>query len=470
MVHAPRTWPSRVLAARWFLAFVPINAATAGFGVVLPLLILIPLHGTWSQVALAATLFNSAVIASSVLWGQLADRYPRRRVFLVINYAGYGGLYLLLALLPTIGALYAVYTVIGLIAPAGASAGTLLLLEKFPEVQRANAYASFQEMAIVGSVAGLLLGYVWTADAFALYPILYLLAALAVASAIWIWVGVSEGPRAAKTVQVAHHLESLTARIRETIGFRLSIPFFPVRPPVNRHVLRRLKRWMGEELRHEIPLVLGAMFLFNFAANLFNISLTPYLTSVGVGASSIFLVNLSNSGAQGILFPFSGAVTNRIGADRLVRFSSYLRALAYLATALFALTLLTGSAAFGANLVSYGVAGGAVAFFTIASSMMLFRSLRGRDSGRILGANSALGGLAAVAGAATSGVIALFGSYDLVFLIAAGALLTSMPLWSAATVAYERRRAPVTILPPSKPANPPTSPPPEERGAASGAS
>lgn len=454
-----------MLAARWFLAFVPINAATAGFGVVLPLLILIPLHGNWSQVALAATLFNTAVIASSVLWGHLADRYPRRRLFLVINYAGFGALYLLLALLPSIGALYVIYTVIGLVAPAGASAGTLLLLEKFPERERANAYASFQEMAIVGSVAGLLLGYFWTADSFALYSILYLLAALAVASAVWIWYGVTEGPRPAKTTQVAHHLDSLVARIRESATFRLSIPFFPVRPRVNRHVFRRLRAWAREELHHEIPLILASMFLFNFSANLFNISLTPYFTSVGIAASSIFLINLSNSGCQGVLFPFSGAVTNRMGADRLVRLSTYVRALSYLATAMFALTLLVGDPALAANLVSYGMAGGAVAFFTIASSMMLFRSLRGRDSGRILGANSALGGLAAVAGAATSGVIALFGSFDLVFLIAAGALLASLPLWTAATLAYERRRTPVEIIPPAAPPARAVSPPSDERRA-----
>lgn len=448
MAPAPPSWASRILAARWFLAFVPINAATAGFGVVLPLLILVPLHGNWSQVAFAATLFNSAVIASSVLWGHLADRYPRRRLFLVINFAGFGVLYVALALLPSIGALYVIYTLIGLIAPASASAGTLLLLEKFPESDRANAYGSFQEMAIVGSVAGLLLGYVWTADAFSLYPILYLLAALAVASAIWIWFGVTEGDRPARTTQVARHLDSFIARTRELVTFRMSIPFFPVRPRVNRHAFSRLRTWAREELHHEIPLVLASMFLFNFAANLFNISLTPYLTSVGVGVSAIFLINLANSSTQGALFPFSGVVTNRLGPDRLVRLSSYVRALSYLATAGFALALLVGPEAFAANVLSYAVAGGAVAFFTIASSMMLFRSLRGRDSGRILGANSALGGVAAVAGAATSGVISLFGSFDLVFLVAAGALLASLPLWTAATIAYDRRRGPVVIVRP----------------------
>ena len=112
-----RTWPGRLVARPWLLSFVPINAATAGFGVVLPLLILIPLHGSWADVAVAATLFNAAVILSSVVWGHLSDRYPMRRTFLVINYGGYAGLYLLLTHVGSLPELFAAYAVIGAIAP-----------------------------------------------------------------------------------------------------------------------------------------------------------------------------------------------------------------------------------------------------------------------------------------------------------------------------------------------------------------
>ncbi|EQD32364.1 major facilitator superfamily MFS_1, partial [mine drainage metagenome] len=162
MSIALRTWPRRLLARRWLLAFVPINAATAGFGVVLPLLILIPLHGSWAEVAVAATFFNSAVILSSVAWGHLSDRYPLRRLFLVINFGGYAVLYLALAGVHSIGELYLLYTVIGIIAPAGASASNLLILEKFTEAERPTGFASYQEMAMIGSLVGLLLGYFWT--------------------------------------------------------------------------------------------------------------------------------------------------------------------------------------------------------------------------------------------------------------------------------------------------------------------
>src|SRR5580658_477554 len=214
MALSLRTWPRRLLARPWLLGFVPINAATSGFGVVLPLLILFVLHGSWADVAVAATLFNTAVILSSVAWGHLSDRYPLRRLFLVINFGGYGLLYLTLAEVHSLFALYAIYAVIGLIAPAGASASNLLILEKFTERERANAYASFQEMSIIGSVLGLLIGYFWTLANDALLSLLYVLAGLAAASAVAIWYGVTDPRRSLPTSAVAKHPESLLSRIR----------------------------------------------------------------------------------------------------------------------------------------------------------------------------------------------------------------------------------------------------------------
>jgi len=440
MAFAPRTWPSRLLTRPWLLAFVPINAATAGFGVVLPLLILIPLHGTWGQVAVAATLFNAAVILSSVVWGHLSDRFHRRRLFLVINYAGYAALYVLLVHVTSMTELYAIYAVIGALSPAGASASNLLILEKFPEVERANAFASFQAMSMIGSVAGLLIGYFWTLANDTLLTLLYVLGALALVSAIAIAYGISEAHQRFTTRHVARHPESLFSRLRAMNSLHNPIPFFPQRPPLQPHPFRRFRAWARAELHHELPLILGATFLFNLSANLFNISYTPFLYSAGLAASSIFLVNLGNNAAQTAVFPLTGGLSTRFGPDRLVKWSTYLRCLGYLATAALALVVLGTQGMFQINVLLYAVLGVAIAVYTTASTLMLFRGLAGRDAGSILGVNSALGGIAAVLGAALSGVISLFGSYHLVFLVAGGALLASLPLWSAATVAYRQRR------------------------------
>ncbi|MGI0071129.1 MAG: MFS transporter [Thermoplasmata archaeon] len=434
------TWPSRLVARPWLLAFVPVNAATAGFGVLLPLLILIPHHGTWAEVAVAATLFNAAVILSSVLWGHLADRYRTRRSFLALNYGGYALLYLVLAHVSSLPLLYGAYTAIGLLAPAGANAANLLILEKFSETERATAFASFQEMTMIGSVVGLLIGYFWTVANDALLSLLFVLAALAAASAVALWFGIREGDRALTAAQVARHPESLASRLRVSASFRISIPFFPKRPAVGKASLARFRRWVAGELHHELPLVMSAMFLFSLASNLYNISYTPYLYSLGLGVAAIFLINFSNNFAQVLLYAVSGRLASRVGPDTMVRWSTYLRSLGYLATAGFTFFVALRGDAFTANFLVFGALGGAIAIYTTASSLILFRGIAGRDAGGLLGVNSSLGGAAAILGAVLSGVLAVFGSYRLVFLVAAGSLLVSVPLWTAAGVAHHRRK------------------------------
>jgi MFS family permease len=440
MALSLRTWPSRLLARPWLLAFVPINAATSGFGVVLPLLILITLHGSWADVAISATLYNSAVILMSIVWGHLTDRYPVRRTFLVINFAGFGILYAALSGVHSILELYALYAVVGAIAPAGTNASNLLILEKFGETERPNAFASYQEMAIIGSILGILIGYFWTLASEALLGLLLVLAGLAFVSAVAIWFGIREAPRKLLPEQVVRHPESLSSRLRMIGPFRTPVPFFPKRPSLKPGAWRRFRKWARAELHHEFPLIMAASFLFNLSGNLYNISYTPYLYSAGLAASAIFLVNLSNNFAQTLIFPFTGGLSTRSTPDRLVHRAAYLRSLGCLATAGFTFAAFSSTAAFEANLAIYAVLGAAIAVYTTASSLILFRSLVGRDAGSLIGINTALGGVAAVGGAALSALLSVIGSFRLVFFVSGGLLLVSLPLWTAATIAYTRRK------------------------------
>ncbi len=454
MTDAVRTWPHRLLARPWLAAFVPVNAATSGFGVALPLLILIDLHGGWTDVALAAGLYNAAVIFASMVWGVVSDHYKSRRALLLLNFGAFAALFAALAFSPSIPVLLVLYTAVGLVAPAGTSAANLLILERFEESERPTAYASFQEMSILGSIGGLLVGYFWLLIGEPLPPLLLLLAALSAASVVAVAVGVRDPLRPLAARDVALHPEGLASRLRHLPIGRGMIPFFPVRPSLDRAALRRFRVWARDEVRHELPLIFAASFLFNLSGNLFNISYTPYLYATGLAASSIFLVNFANNMAQSLSYPMSGNLTARAGPDRLVGRASYLRAVGYLAVAGFTFAPLAAGAAYGANLVAYGVLGAAIAFYSTASSLILFRALRGRDAGSLLGLNSALGGLAAVAGAALSGFLAVGGSYRVTFLVSAAILLASLPLWTAAELAYRRRRTagePVRVVTGSAP-------------------
>lgn len=432
-------WAS-LLARPWLLAFLPINAATAAFGLSLQLLIL-KAQGSVIEWALAATLFNGALIVSSIIWGYLADRYPLRRRFLLINYIGFAAIYAALFQLTSFNELILLYTLVGVLTPAGVSASNLLILEQFSEGERPTAFASFQEISILGSIVGGLVGFFWLQANQLLRPLLIVLAAFALLSAVIVWLGVKDTPRALPPHAGPGEAAGLVSRLRHSVALRSTVPFFPPFPQFQPGVVRRAWRRFREETRHELPLIFAASLLFNLSANLFNVSYTFYLSAVGITFGGIFLVNVSNSVAQGVLFPLSGSLSTRGGADRLVRTSSLLRAIGYLIVVAFTFDRLFGGAlAFGANLLVYGLMGGAIALYSTASSLVLFRTLHERDAGSMLGLNSALGGVAAIGGAFLSGILSFYGSYRLTFLVAAVGLLISLPLWAAADAAYIHRR------------------------------
>lgn len=417
-----------------------MNAATGAFTLSLQLLIL-GAHGTVIQWALASTIYNGALIVSSIAWGYLADRYPLRRRFLLINYLGFAGIYVALVFLTSFTELTILYTAVGILTPAGVSASNLLILEQFSETERPTAYASFQEISILGTIIGGLVGFFWLEAHEILRPILYLLAAFSLASAVIVWVGVRDSARLHPPGE-PHPLSSgILSRLRHAVAFRATMPFFIPLPQFQHGMVRRAWRRLREEARQELPLIFASMFLFSLTANLFNTSYTFYLAAVGISFAGIFLVNVSNSVAQAIVFPFSSSLSTRGGADRLVRASSLLRAIGYLIVVAFTFdAVFGGSLAFGANVVIYAILGAAIALYATASSLVVFRTLHERDAGSMLGLNSALGGAAAIGGAFLSGILSFYGSYRLTFLVSAVGLLVSLPMWAAADAAYIRRR------------------------------
>ena len=442
-----RRWAS-ILARPWLLAFLPVNAATAAFGLSLQLLIL-GAHGSVIQWALAATVFNGALIVSSIVWGYLSDRYPLRRRFLLINYLGFAVIYAALFFLTSFNELILLYTLVGVLTPAGVSASNLLILEQFSEGERPTAYASFQEISILGSILGALVGFFWLEANEMLRPLLFILAGFALASAIVVWFGVKDSARPLPSSDATRDPSGLLSRIRHSVALRGTVPFFPPFPQFQPGVVQRAWRRLREEARHELPLIFGASLLFSLSANLFNVSYTFYLAAVGISFAGIFLVNVSNGVAQAIFFPLSGSLSKRGGADRLVRLSSLLRGVGYLIVVAFTFDrVFGGSLAFGANVLVYAILGGAIALYSTASSLVLFRTLHERDAGSLLGLSSALGGVAAIAGAFLSGVLSFYGSYRLTFLVAAVGLLVSLPLWAAADAAYIRRRMGGAVPPP----------------------
>ncbi len=431
-----------IVARPWLLVFLPVNAAASSFSVALPLLILFTFHGNILEVALASTLYNFAVIPASLIWGFVCDRLGVRSPLLLLNYVSFAVLFLVLAARPSLPTLLAAYMAFGFVAPSSAAASNLLILERFSPEERPSAYASFSELSMIGNVLGVLLGFVWLVSSPAgegIIDILYISTAAALTSAVGVALFIRDPPvhhpRATRAT-LARHPESLDARLR------LYFPFFPKLPTLGS--FRRIVRWLEEEATHEVPLMLAAGFFFGLGSSIFNTSYAPYMVSVSVAASGIFLVNLSNSAAQALVLPFTGRACEGGKSPSVVQLASWGRVVSYASVfglALLPAALFDRNAVLGINILAYGIIGVTYAFYSTSSSLLLFRSLEGRSAGSLLGANSALGGLAAVLGAAASGVASHELGYDVTFALSAALVAVAVPAWLLAVRSFQRRTA-----------------------------
>jgi len=436
---------SPILAGPWLLLFLPVNAALAGFTVILPILILFTYGGSILAVALAQTLYSLLLIPGSLLWGRVCDRIDRRKPLLLFNYLGIAVIFLSMTLLRGLDELLIFYALFGLIAPSGAAASTLLVMERFPPAERPAAFASFQEMSVTGGLAGVVGGFVWVIEVPGNLPaFLFVTVVLAVVSAVMLTTMVPERKTRLARAHIASNPSFLESRLRMVQVFFLRLP--------SGKAWRGLGRWLQQEATHEVPLVLAAFFLFNLSANLFNTSYTPYLAALGLGVSGIFLVNIANNLGQVFSLPFSAKLSVGDRAGRSVVVSSWGRASGYGIAALLTLLpidlIAMHDGLLAVNLMIYGILGVAVAFYTTASSLLLFRSLEGKSKGAYLGLNSSLGGIAAVLGAGLSGVITYHFGFSVTFGVAMLIMIGVVPAWTLAFRAMKRRSPRAESVPP----------------------
>lgn len=430
--------PSPILARPWLVVFLPVNAAISGFTVILPVIILFTYHSGVVSVALAITLYNLFLIPAAMLWGKVCDIIPRRRYLLLINYLSIALIFAGMALIHGLTDLLIFYSLFGWMAPSGAAASNLLIMERFSLAERATAFASFSEMNVVGGTVGILAGFLWVLDLPGdLTGFLLVAALLSISSAVMLFILVPERRVHLERASIANHPASLSSRLRYHYPLFIQFP--------TRGSLEKGWNWLKKEATHDVPLILAATFLFNFSANLFNTSYTPYLQALGLGASAIFLVNLSNNSAQVFSMPLSARASEGVKAEHSVVLSSWTRVLGYAGVFLLTIAPLAFLASdrnfmLGANLFFYGLLGLAVAFYTTSSSLLLFRSLEGRSAGTYIGFNSAFAGTGAVIGAGLSGVITSRLDFSFTFGIAALAMAAAIPVWVLSARAFRMRK------------------------------
>ncbi|MFC5134958.1 MULTISPECIES: MFS transporter [Haloferacaceae] len=448
------------MSKSWLYAWGLASVAFGGASLVVPLYV-VELGGSAATLGTLAAVAAAVGVPGALVFGRLADRTGRRRVFVL------GALALLvvsLAPLPLLESIPAVIVANGAVWFAFAAATpvvTLLAVAGAPENEWSARIGELNEYGGIGWALGLLLGTVWTGAAARLggtSGIGSLLLALAALAGVGLLASVRWLPADAESTEVSPR--RLQRALRRANRFSVRAATFPF--AVGRADFRRLHPGrLAERFTPTLALYFGAVTLFFTGFAAFFAPLPAYLTDVGVGSEGVFALYLVSSVASAVFFERVGEVSGRRDPMSIQVLGLSARGIAF--PLVFVVGAALGVSALGylGIAVVFGLIGLTWAVIAVTAGTLVTRLAPLSVRGEALGVYAALSALAGAIGSVIGGRIAAT-SYELGF-AAAGALV----LVGAALVHLLGRRVRRNAKPTANAADPTTGSPSATEGSSS---
>jgi MFS family permease len=415
----------------WVDAILPFNIALGPVGTLIQLLIL-NLHGTVIDVALAITLFNAVGVPAAVVWGFVTDRFHRRKPIIVASYLATAAILVSFLFANTGYLVSLLYAAFSFATSASTTPLNLLVLETEYKQKWATAFARFSMVTSIGQTVGLIFSVGW-GFFLSLNYLVVPLAILSIVSAALSVLMIKEPSVVFERQVIALNKPSFFHRI-------LAVPVFFLRVP-RLNDFKRVFRDIKYELTRQVPILYFSIFMFYLASGIFNTSIVPSLRANNVSNFLIFLVTTVAMLVQIIAFKYAGPYTEKKSPVKAAVGGLVLRSLGYgfLGVSLY---IISGVWFLAPVLIFYPLAAGiAYSVYYTASNTMVFNTLRGGRQGSSLGVYSALVGVATLVGSLVSGFTSFFLGFSTTFIIAAVCL--GLSAWLASLL--ERSKSSVDV-------------------------
>ncbi|MBA3046525.1 MAG: MFS transporter [Candidatus Thermoplasmatota archaeon] len=149
----------------WFYSYLPTNMAGGCFDSLLPVFIVLALNGSVGDVALVSIAASFTAVPSLIFWGKASDFMKWRKHFIVLGFLGRAIAYTAMGFSVGTHSLLFASILMGLLASASTPAMSILILESFRKEHWSEKIGLFNNIAGIGNLAGIALGFVWIAMA-----------------------------------------------------------------------------------------------------------------------------------------------------------------------------------------------------------------------------------------------------------------------------------------------------------------
>ncbi len=407
----------------WMRLMVPYQIAYNPISAIVALYIL-KLHGSVIDVAYAITFAYLVVIPASVFWGELVERYHRRRLFINLSFVGLALSLLGLYFSTTVLEVILVYGLLSFAIMANATPLNLLVMETEPKSKWASGFSRLQMFSSIGCVVSLIFAAMLTYFVSLRLLILALVPFTIVAGLLTVSIAES------KRLKARHNLLSTFHAFRSRF-LSHHIYFHPGGGSLGKRL-----SVAGRELvkRGYFQTLLVAIFVLYLATGLFNASYTAGLKGGGLSNFEIFTIFAIAYAAATAAFLSLEVFMAKITRMRTLIDALLTRGFGYILIALVFLIFAGGVAFIGANTLIYMFTSGiAYALFYTTTNTLVFSAVGNSNKSHKLGIYSGVMGLGTLIGSLLSGYTSFFVGYWFTFAVAGGLTVFTVYLFLRAS-------------------------------------
>lgn len=402
---------------RWPLAFFPEKMGEGLIGPILPIYAATFVGASAAKIGMMEASFQALTVLGAFVWGRTSDEVVKRKAFILLGFLGAGVSLVGMAFSKSFWALFAWRGVFGFMAAAYGAIGGALVADQSSPATIGDRMGLLRMIGGFGYVGGLVVGglLVLSRPTFELFALAGVLSALS-AVAAWVWIREPES-----------HLdrdEVLRVFRNAQIPFAMSVQRRLYNPTVYLH----RPKLVGTERRAKAYLFAIGL---SFVGTTSGLVLFPlYLAGIGLSASVIFGLFILNSAISALLYRPMGRLADRVGYRPIQLGAIGMRSVMFL---VLLIPVLPGLPAAGLFLI---LAGLSWAVLNVTGPAALFRSMRIREKGELIGLYTIAAGTGSLLGALLGGALAQAVGYPVLFAIAS--VLVAIAVVILARVVYPR--------------------------------
>jgi len=447
----------------WFLAYLPLAVSD---GIATPLIPLLALEHFGASAFVVTIIIAASAMSQvpfTILWGNLSDRVPHRKYFLVGSFLATGISIILIAVAHDILTYFWLNVAEGLASAASAPIGTMLLLETRHKRWWPQDIGLFGLISGIGTTVGLAIGFVWLfvigrpeAVISAMTALLLVAGILAIMSAVIAAAWIEEPATRVERRSVAELINLHRGVLERVRHYRSRV--------LN---IIQLTRSPTEPLPRREYVFLAALGVMTVGFDIFYGPFPVFLAkTLAMSNASVFIVYLAASAASTTLFFHSGKIVEWVSPKLVFLESLGARAvlmLLFLWGPVYVVVGLGSPLLVGyVGILNAGL-GVTWAFISTASTMFLIRIVGRAARGRALGLYNAIAGAGGLLGTLLGGFLFTVYGWHFTYLVAGATVIVGMAilapipyhmfsiphvaprrrLWrSVRAVAFRRRRGP----------------------------